>query len=72
MIAVRLDPDLEARLTAVAKRTGRSKSYYARQAILEKIEELEDIALLEEALKTYDPAGNKSLDQVMRDLGLED
>jgi RHH-type transcriptional regulator, rel operon repressor / antitoxin RelB len=37
MLAVRLDPDLEARLTAVAKRTGRSKSYYARQAILEKI-----------------------------------
>lgn len=72
MLAVRLDPDLEARLTAVAKRTGRSKSYYARQAILEKIEELEDIALLEEALKTYDPAGNKSLDQVMRELGLED
>jgi len=33
MLAVRLDPDLEARLTAVAKRTGRSKSYYARKAI---------------------------------------
>ena len=72
MLAVRLDPDLEARLTAVAKRTGRSKSYYARQAIEEKIEELEDIALLEEALKTYDPSKNKPLDQVMRDLGLED
>lgn len=71
MLAVRLPDDLEARLTAVAKRTGRSKSYYARQAIEEKIEELEDIALLEEALKTYDPSKNKSLDQVMRDLGLE-
>jgi len=71
MLAVRLDPDLEARLTAIAKRTGRSKSYYARQAIEEKIEELEDIALLEEALKTYDPSKNKPLDQVMRDLGLE-
>lgn len=72
MLAVRLDPDLEARLAAVAKRTGRSKSYYARQAIEDKIEELEDIALLEEALKTYDPSKNKSLDQVMRNLGLED
>jgi RHH-type rel operon transcriptional repressor/antitoxin RelB len=72
MLAVRLDPDLEARLTAVAKRTGRSKSFYARQAIEEKIEELEDIALLEEALRTYDPSKNKPLDQVMRDLGLED
>lgn len=72
MLAVRLDPDLEARLSAVAKRTGRSKSYYARQAIEEKIEQLEDIAAAEEVLRTYDPAKNKSLDQVMRDLGLED
>jgi RHH-type rel operon transcriptional repressor/antitoxin RelB len=72
MLAVRLDPDLEARLTAVAKRTGRSKSYYARKAIAEMIEELEDIALLEEALKDYDPAKNLPLDEVMRNLGLED
>lgn len=72
MLAVRLDPDLEARLTAVAKRTGRSKSYYARKAIAEMIEELEDIALLEEALKDYDPAKNSPLDEVMRNLGLED
>lgn len=72
MLAVRLDPDLEARLTAVAKRTGRSKSYYARQAIEEKIEELEDIALLEEALKTYDPAKNISHAEMKRRLGLDD
>lgn len=71
MLTVRLDPDLEARLTAVAKRTGRSKSHYVREALIEKIEELEDIALLEEALKSYDPGQNKSLDEVMRDLGLE-
>lgn len=71
MLAVRLDPDLEARLTAVAKQTGRSKSHYVRQAIIEKIEELEDIALLEEVLKTYDPSQNQSLDEVMRELGLE-
>ena len=47
MLAVRLSAELEERLTAVAKRTGRSKSYYARLALIEKIEELEDIALLE-------------------------
>lgn len=51
MLAVRLDPDLEARLEAVARRTGRSKSFYAREALREKIEELEDIALLEEVVK---------------------
>ena len=72
MLAVRLDPDLEARLDAVAKQTGRSKSHYVREALLEKIEELEDIALLEEALKTYHPTTNRRLDEVMRELGLED
>ena len=72
MLAVRLDADLEQRLNAVAKRTGRSKSYYAREAIRDKIEELEDLALLEEALKTYDPSTNVPLTEVMRRLGLDD
>lgn len=71
MLAVRLDPDLESRLSAVAKRTGRSKSFYARQAILEKIEELEDIALLEEALRDPDAGQRISHDQMMRELGLD-
>ena len=71
MLAVRLDADLENRLNAVAKRTGRSKSYYAREALREKIEELEDIALLEEALKTYDPAKNITMEQMRRELGLD-
>lgn len=71
MLAVRLDADLEARLNAVVKSTGRSKSYYLREALREKIEELEDIALLEEALKTYDPSKNISLEQMKRELGLD-
>lgn len=71
MLAVRLDPNLEARLTAVAKRTGRSKSYYARQAIEEKIEELEDIALLEAALRDPDLGQRVTLDELVRELGLE-
>ena len=42
MLTVRLPEEIEARLQALAKATGRSKSYYARQAILEKLEEMED------------------------------
>jgi RHH-type rel operon transcriptional repressor/antitoxin RelB len=72
MLAVRLDPDLEARLTAVSARTGRSKSYYAREALREKIEELEDIALLEEALRDPDLGKRVTLDELVRELGLED
>ena len=71
MLAVRLDADLEQRLTAVAKRTGRSKSYYAREAIRDKIEELEDLAAAEAALRDYDPGQNISVEQMRRELGLE-
>ncbi len=71
MLAVRLDADLEQRLTAVAKRTGRSKSYYAREAIRDKIEELEDLAAAEAALRYYDSAQNISIEQMRRELGLE-
>ena len=42
MLTVRLPEEIEARLQALAKATGRSKSYYARQAIVEKLEEMED------------------------------
>ena len=72
MLAVRLDADLESRLTAVAKRTGRSKSYYAREALREKIEELEDIAVLEEALRDPDLGQRVTLDELVRELGLDD
>jgi len=45
MLAVRLPPEVEKRLAALAKATGRSKSYYAREAILEYIDDLEDVYL---------------------------
>jgi RHH-type rel operon transcriptional repressor/antitoxin RelB len=45
MLAIRLPPDVEARLTALADATGRSKSYYVREAIEEHLADLEDIYL---------------------------
>ena len=45
MLTVRLPGEIEARLQALAKATGRSKSYFARQAILEKLDEMEDAYL---------------------------
>jgi RHH-type transcriptional regulator, rel operon repressor / antitoxin RelB len=45
MLAVRLPPEIERRLAALAKKTGRSKSYYVREAILRQIEDIEDYYL---------------------------
>ena len=47
MLAIRLPPDIEARLAELARRTGRTKSFYAREAILHHLDELEDLYLAE-------------------------
>src|SRR5664279_26883 len=50
MLAIRLPQLIEARLEALAKATGRTKSFYAREAIVDHIEDLEDIYLAEQRL----------------------
>jgi RHH-type transcriptional regulator, rel operon repressor / antitoxin RelB len=50
MLSLRLPPDIESRLEKLPKRTGRSKSYYAREAILERLNKLEDIYLADQRL----------------------
>ncbi len=67
MLALRLPADLEKRLDDLAKKTGRTKSFYARQAIVEYIDDLEDIALAEAALAD-DDGSRFSLDEIMRGL----
>jgi RHH-type rel operon transcriptional repressor/antitoxin RelB len=53
MLAIRLPPELEKRLEKLAKATGRSKTYYAREAIEEHLADLEDIYLAEKRLEEY-------------------
>jgi RHH-type rel operon transcriptional repressor/antitoxin RelB len=72
MLAIRIDKELEERLAAAAKRTGRTKTAIARKAIEEYIDDFEDYALLEEALADYDPSKNVPIEKVIRRLGLED
>jgi RHH-type transcriptional regulator, rel operon repressor / antitoxin RelB len=45
MLALRLPPELEARLTDLAKKTGQSKSALAKEAMLMHLDELEDAYL---------------------------
>ena len=51
MLAIRLPQSIEKRLEKLARRTGRTKSYYVREAILEHLEDLEDMYLAEDALE---------------------
>ena len=45
MLALRLDSDVEKRLEALSKKTGRTKTSYAKAAILEHLEDMEDVHL---------------------------
>lgn len=45
MLALRLPLDIEKRLDSLARKTGRTKSFYAREAILRHIEDIEDAHL---------------------------
>ena len=68
MLAIRLDPETEKRLDALAKKTGRTKTFYARQAILEHLEDLEDTYLATERLLR--PAKIYSAENVKHELDL--
>jgi RHH-type rel operon transcriptional repressor/antitoxin RelB len=70
MLALRLPKEIEERLEALVRKTGRSKSYYVRQAILEHLDDLEDYYLAVERLESHLPG--IPLDEVERRLGLPD
>ena len=42
-LSIRIDKKLDLRLTRIAKLTGRTKSFYLRQALAEQIGDLEDL-----------------------------
>ena len=70
MLAVRLDPTTDERLTRLANETGRSKSYYVKQAIDAFLEDREDYLLALSVLERDEP--RKPIADVRRALGLDD
>jgi len=50
-IAVRLPDEMEQRLDYLAKETGRKKSFYVKEALMNYLEDLEDIYLAEKSLE---------------------
>ena len=73
MLAIRLPADIELRLETLAKATGRTKTFYAREAILEYLDDLEDIFLAEKRLEDFRSGKSKSvnLDEVMKRYDME-
>jgi RHH-type transcriptional regulator, rel operon repressor / antitoxin RelB len=69
MLALRLPKEIEERLDALAKRTGRTKSFYARRAIVAYIEDMEDVLAAEKAIAESN-GEFFTLEQVMAEAGL--
>ena len=73
MLAVNLPADLEKRLDDLARKTGRDKSDYVREAIAEHLDDLEDLQLAEERLRELreGKSGTVSLAELMEIHGME-
>ncbi len=69
MLAVRLNLATEEKLARLARETGRSKSYYVKQAIDAFLEDREDYLLALSVLERNEP--RKTLTEVRAELGLE-
>jgi len=74
MLAIRLPEEIETRLARLAEQTGRTKTFYAREAILRYLEDLEDVYLAEKRLEDLRAgrSSTSSIDEVRARLGLAD
>jgi RHH-type rel operon transcriptional repressor/antitoxin RelB len=70
MLSLRLSNDIESRLDALAETTGRTKSFYAKEAIVKYLDEMEDTYIAINRLEK--PAKRVSLEDVEKELGLDE
>lgn len=73
-VSLRLPEDISSRLQSLAKKTGRSKTFYMIEAICEHIDDLEDLYLAEQRLVDLRSGKTKAvpLEDVMKRYGLDD
>ncbi len=69
MLAIRISCDIESRLKQLAHKTGRTKTYYAREALLRYIEDMEDEYLALSRIET--PTKRWTLDDLEQGIDLE-
>ena len=73
-VSLRLPADLSIRFDKLAKKTGRTKTYYMIEAIREQLADLEDLYLAEKSLANIKSGKSKTipLEEVMREFGMKD
>lgn len=79
MLTLRIDDELNDRLTALANRTGRTKTFFVKQLLNEMITELEDEIWFQEQAaevvakyRSGKPRRYFPLEQVLKELGIDE
>lgn len=72
--SIRLAPETERRIDALAAHTGRTKAYYLREIIEQGIQDMEDYYLAADVIERIRKGKEATfaLDDVERELGLAD
>lgn len=73
MLAIRLPEEIEARLADLAAKSGRTKTWYVREAILRYLDDLEDLHRAEAELRKVHAGRSKTtlLADVLSEHGLD-
>ena len=73
-LSIRLDAVLDARLAKLAKTTGRTTSFYIKQAIADHLEDLEDLYVAQRVVGRIDSGKERvvPLQELERELALGD
>jgi len=69
MLAIRLDKELEEKIGLLAKTRGSNRSAVVRDAIIQYLEDNEDLQLAKESLSKMN--STKALRQLRKELGLD-
>lgn len=70
-ISIRLSPEDEERLEQLAANTGRSKTFYVREAIHEHLDDLEERYWADRVIRDWEASGKQSrpADELWTELG---
>ena len=71
--SIRLPHEIEERLEHLAIQTGRSKSFYVKEAILDHLDDIEDVYLAEKRLEDIRAGRTQTipLQEVMKRYGMD-
>jgi RHH-type transcriptional regulator, rel operon repressor / antitoxin RelB len=71
--SIRLPDEIEKRLQNLSVKTGRRKSFYVKEAILEHLDDTEDIYLAEKRLERINSGRTQTipLQEIMKQYGMD-